>query len=125
MLDKNVEPRFENDSGKALANFTDDYIKLTQQRFGTENMSSDEIKEFVRTHNSKDKEKLQMTDREWALSLICENDIMKLSEAKSKKRSVEEFELYTQLIFDGINNFDLKSFKNYKDDPDCDFAIKL
>ena len=88
-------------------------------------MSSDEIKEFVRTHNSKDKEKLQMTDREWALSLICENDIMKLSEAKSKKRSVEEFELYTQLIFDGINNFDLKSFKNYKDDPDCDFAIKL
>jgi len=35
ILDKNVEPRFENDSGKALAKFTDDYIRLTQERFGT------------------------------------------------------------------------------------------
>ena len=67
-------------------------------------MSSDEIKEFVKNHSSADKEKLQMTDREWALSVICENDILKLSEAKSKKRSVEEFQLYADLIFDGINN---------------------
>ena len=88
-------------------------------------MSSDEIKEFVKNHKSSDKEKLQMTDREWALSIICENDILKLSEARSQKSTSDEFQRYADLIFDGINNFDLKSLKNYKDDPDCDFVIKV
>ena len=51
MLDKNVEPAFDNNSGRALLKFTNDYISLTQERFGTENMSTDDIKEFAKEHN--------------------------------------------------------------------------
>ena len=125
MLDKNVEPAFDNNSGKALLKFTNDYISLTQERFGTENMSSDDIKEFAKEHNWKNHKQLNMTDRETALSFVCSEDILKKWEDKNKSRSVEELTNFAEIIFEGINSVDLKSYKDFDKDPDRTFKLPI
>ena len=88
LLDKDVEPKFSNDGGKSLAKFTDDYINITKERFGTENMSKEEILDFAKNHPFKDHKKLQLTEKEAGFSWVVENsELIRYKELDEERTS--------------------------------------
>ena len=64
-LEKNADPVFSNNAGNAMIKFTNDYIEEVQNRFGTKNMSSEEIKQFAQDNKQNMKKKGELTEKEF------------------------------------------------------------